>query len=260
MQAMCDYADRWIGLLRLELSVYVDNDRAIALYRRFGFETEGRYRGYVLRDGVFVDAFAMARLHPAPPVIGAATASGTHDRAARGARLHPLRVVGSAAADERVSFPSLDGPGNAPVVLIGHFFAASTSPAAAIAMFHGCSGPYDRRGALAKRMREYVELFNGLGMHVLVVDSLTPRYEKELCTQRTGKRRVTQANRRLDALGAIDYLAERPDVDPKRIGLIGWSNGGSTVLAATNCATTMSPRRRPSRRSRSRSIPVAKPT
>ena len=69
MQAMCDYADRWIGLLRLELSVYVDNERAIALYRRFGFEVEGRLRGYVLRDGAFVDAFAMARLHPAPPTI-----------------------------------------------------------------------------------------------------------------------------------------------------------------------------------------------
>ena len=27
MQAMCDYADRWIGLLRLELTVYVDNAR-----------------------------------------------------------------------------------------------------------------------------------------------------------------------------------------------------------------------------------------
>ena len=142
--------------------------------------------------------------------------------------------LGCAAADERVSFPSLDGPGNAPVVLIGHFFAAPTSPAPAIAMFHGCGGAYDRNGALAKRLRDYAELFNGLGMHVLVVDSLTPRYEKELCTQRTGKRRVTQANRRLDALGAIDYLAERADVDAKRIGLIGWSNGGSTVLSATN--------------------------
>ena len=83
-------------------------------------------------------------------------------------------------------------------------------------------------------MREYAELFNGLGMHVLVVDSLTARYEKELCTQRTGTRRVTQANRRLDALGAIAYLADRADVDARRIGLIGWSNGGSTVLAATN--------------------------
>jgi len=142
--------------------------------------------------------------------------------------------IGHASAQQRVSFPSLDGPGNAPVVLIGYFFAARTSPAPAIALFHGCGGAYDRNGALAKRMREYAELFNSLGMHALVVDSLTPRYEKELCTQRTGKRRVTQANRRLDALGAIDYLAERPDVDAKRIGLIGWSNGGSTVLAATN--------------------------
>jgi dienelactone hydrolase len=139
-----------------------------------------------------------------------------------------------AGAQERVSFPSFDGAGNAPVVLNGYFFAAATSPAPAIAMFHGCGGAYDKRGALSRRMREYAELFNGLGMHVLVVDSLTARYEKELCTQRTGIRRVTQANRRLDALGAIAYLADRADVDAKRIGMIGWSNGGSTVLSASN--------------------------
>ena len=139
-----------------------------------------------------------------------------------------------AGAQERVSFPSFDGAGNAPVVLSGYYFAAATSPAPAIAMFHGCGGAYDKRGALSRRMREYAELFNGLGMHVLVVDSLTARYEKELCTQRNGKRRVTQANRRLDALGAIAYLAERADVDANRIGMIGWSNGGSTVLSASN--------------------------
>ena len=75
MQAMCDYADRWLGLLRLELTVYVDNQRAIALYRRFGFEVEGRHRSYVLRDGAFVDAFAMARLHPAPPAIASQPAT-----------------------------------------------------------------------------------------------------------------------------------------------------------------------------------------
>jgi dienelactone hydrolase len=101
-------------------------------------------------------------------------------------------------------------------------------------MFHGCGGAYDKSGQLSRRMREYAELFNGLGMHVLVVDSLTARYEKELCTQRNGTRRVTQANRRLDALGAIAYLADRADVDAGRIGLIGWSNGGSTVLSASN--------------------------
>ena len=72
MQALCDYADRWMGVLRIELTVFVDNDSAIALYRRFGFETEGRHRGYAMRDGVYADAFTMARLHPAPPSIGAA--------------------------------------------------------------------------------------------------------------------------------------------------------------------------------------------
>ena len=139
-----------------------------------------------------------------------------------------------AAAQERVSFPSFDGAGNAPVVLSGYFFATATSPAPAIAMFHGCGGAYDKSGQLSRRMREYAELFNGLGMHVLVVDSLTARYEKELCTQRDGSRRVTQANRRLDALGAIAYLADRADVDAKRIGMMGWSHGGSTVLSASN--------------------------
>ena len=145
-----------------------------------------------------------------------------------------LAASAAASAQERVSFPSLDGAANAPLVLIGHWFAASAAPAPAVALFHGCDGPYDKRGALSRRMRDYAKLFNDAGMHALVVDSLTPRYETELCTQRIGKRRVTQANRRLDALGAIAYLAERSDVDARRIGLIGWSNGGSTVLAATN--------------------------
>ena len=67
MQALCDYADRWMGVLRIELTVYVDNIAAIALYRKFGFREEGRHRGYALRDGRYVDALAMARLHPSPP-------------------------------------------------------------------------------------------------------------------------------------------------------------------------------------------------
>ena len=141
----------------------------------------------------------------------------------------------AAPAQERVSFPSLEGSGHAPVVLTGFFFpAASTARAPAVALFHGCGGAYDRRGALSQRMRDYAALFNAQGMHALVVDSLTPRYEKEICTQRTGSRRVTVASRRLDTLGAIAYLAERRDVDAARIGLVGWSHGGSTVLGATN--------------------------
>lgn len=69
MAAMCNYADRWMGVLRLELTVYADNEVAIRLYRKFGFEIEGLHRGYAMRDGAYVDAVAMARIHPNPPGI-----------------------------------------------------------------------------------------------------------------------------------------------------------------------------------------------
>lgn len=67
MEALLDAADRWLGCLRIELTVYTDNARAIALYRRFGFEIEGTHRAYALRDGEYADVHAMARLHPKPP-------------------------------------------------------------------------------------------------------------------------------------------------------------------------------------------------
>lgn len=72
MAAICDYADHWAGVLRLELTVYTDNEAAIALYRKFGFVIEGTHRGYALRNGAYVDAYAMARLHPRPPALPSA--------------------------------------------------------------------------------------------------------------------------------------------------------------------------------------------
>lgn len=67
MAALLDYADNWAQVLRTELTVYTDNERAIGLYRRFGFEVEGTMRAYALRNGAYVDVHAMARLHPSPP-------------------------------------------------------------------------------------------------------------------------------------------------------------------------------------------------
>jgi len=62
MQAVIDLADKWLNLARIELTVFTDNEGAIALYRKFGFEIEGELRKYAFRDGEFVDAYAMARV------------------------------------------------------------------------------------------------------------------------------------------------------------------------------------------------------
>jgi putative acetyltransferase len=62
LAAALDVADNWMNLHRVELTVYADNEAAQRLYRKFGFETEGRLRDYAVRDGVFVDALFMARL------------------------------------------------------------------------------------------------------------------------------------------------------------------------------------------------------
>jgi len=62
--ALVDVADNWLDLKRLELTVYLDNEPAIRLYQKFGFEVEGTCRGYAFRDGQYVDSFFMARLRP----------------------------------------------------------------------------------------------------------------------------------------------------------------------------------------------------
>jgi putative acetyltransferase len=62
MKAAIDLADKWLNLTRLELTVYTDNEPALRLYKKLGFEIEGTHRKYAFRDGAYVDAYAMARV------------------------------------------------------------------------------------------------------------------------------------------------------------------------------------------------------
>jgi RimJ/RimL family protein N-acetyltransferase len=55
-------AARAFGFSRVELTVRDDNARALALYRKVGFETEGRKRRALLVDGVFSDLVVMGLL------------------------------------------------------------------------------------------------------------------------------------------------------------------------------------------------------
>jgi L-phenylalanine/L-methionine N-acetyltransferase len=62
LREILSVANDWLNLRRLELTVYVDNAPAIALYKRNGFEIEGTHREFAFRGGAFVDAYAMARV------------------------------------------------------------------------------------------------------------------------------------------------------------------------------------------------------
>lgn len=64
LQTAVELCDNWINIKRLELTVYTDNDQAINLYKKFGFQIEGESAAFAFRDGEYVAAYHMARIQP----------------------------------------------------------------------------------------------------------------------------------------------------------------------------------------------------
>ena len=138
---------------------------------------------------------------------------------------------------ERVRFESVDRNDRRPLVIEGLLYRPVDAPRdrPAIIALHGCGGLYSaargRESQLIARHASHAESWLATGYVVLFVDSLGPRGLRELCTIRSSDRPVNPARRRLDALGALRWLAAQPGVARDRIALVGWSHGGSTVLA-----------------------------
>jgi putative acetyltransferase len=62
LKAIMDLAFKWLQVKRIELDCFADNEAAIALYKKHGFEIEGTKRQGAFRNGKFVDLLFMATL------------------------------------------------------------------------------------------------------------------------------------------------------------------------------------------------------
>lgn len=101
----------------------------------------------------------------------------------------------------------------------------------AVVVMHDCSGLGPKSsGAPARWANELV----GRGYVVLVPDSFTTRgHAGGVCTDASPSRAEVGPARRLrDAYAALAHLRTLPYVDPRRVGLMGGSHGGSTTLAS----------------------------
>lgn len=145
------------------------------------------------------------------------------------------------AAEETVKFKSLHDQ----VELVGYLFLPkeTAAPVPAVVLMHGRAGAYSSAAkgvytakTLSQRHRQWAEWWAGQGYAALIVDGFGPRgypagFGRHTYKDRPAELDETEA-RPQDAYAGLLYLRSRREIAGNRIGLMGWSNGGSTVLAA----------------------------
>jgi dienelactone hydrolase len=144
------------------------------------------------------------------------------------------------AAQELVHFPSFEdnGPDRSSTVLNGYLSRpAGEGQHPAVIFLHGCGGLFI--GSMIGRLFSVIEPgesdwageLTRRGYAVLMVDSFAPRGRREMCSPRTSDPKLYR-NRARDAYGALLFLQVQPFVEPDRIGIMGWSQGGGALLFA----------------------------
>ncbi len=125
-----------------------------------------------------------------------------------------------------VFMPQGPHPAKMPAVVMMHGRAGAYSEAA--------EGEYDER-TLSRRHQQWGHFWADQGYLAVLVDGFGPRGYPHGFPRFSYQSRPESLNevtvRPLDAYGALAWLRKRSDVIPDRIGLQGWSNGGSASLA-----------------------------
>jgi dienelactone hydrolase len=119
------------------------------------------------------------------------------------------------------------GPAELPALLR---LPRGAGPHSAVVLLHGCGGMRSASGEVTARDADWGRRLAALGYVVLHLDSLSPRGERSLCAQGVGRRVRMSVERARDAYAALVFLQARADIRPDAIALMGWSNGGGTVL------------------------------
>ena len=163
------------------------------------------------------------------------------------------RAQENLALPERVTFPSIDGK----ITLVGYVFApiqsAEGSRVPAVVMMHGRSGAYSSlakggydASTLTPRHLMWGRFWAAQGFIALLVDGFGPRGHPAGFPRHSYGDRPDELNevtvRPLDAYAALTWLRTRNDVIGDRIGLQGWSNGGSATLATDAADSPTTPR------------------
>jgi len=129
-----------------------------------------------------------------------------------------------AQSKENVTYPNavIPGLGGPVTVYAGIYKPRGNGPFPAVIVLHGCGGTDYHHKAWAERLVSW-------GYVALVPDSFMSRGHKSLCTQTT---LVPPEMRVSDIIGSAEYLAGLPYVAKDKIGLVGFSHGGWTIMKA----------------------------
>ena len=136
-------------------------------------------------------------------------------------------LIGNAAAcaaaevESSATIVEFENPLASPLPLQGILRQPSAaSPSPAVVLLHSCNGNWRR---LDER---WGRLISSWGYVTLTVDSFGPRGLKNTCGSNAP---VPLA---FDAYRALNFLAQQPSVDPARVAMLGFSQGGWLALSS----------------------------
>ena len=136
-----------------------------------------------------------------------------------------LLTAGSAIAQqsETISFESRQKgkPVQIPATI---YWPAKPGPVAAVVIHHGSGG-------LGDRERRYAREMVAMGAAAVVIDSFKPRGVASTVQDQSA---VTGQDFNLDALGALKALGGNARIDRLKIGITGFSKGGTSALMAAH--------------------------